>query len=93
MNCIKHATRLITASLALLVPAHAGQNVMENAKALAAKAHQALKDNATADKGGHRVAAMKHLQAAIAEIEAGIAFDKANQTKSEGKKRGDKKKK
>ena len=90
MNLIKHTALLITASLALLAPAHAG-GPMQNAKDLAARAHDVLKNNATTDKGGHRVAAMKHLQAAIAEIEAGIAFDKANDTKSEGKKRADKK--
>ena len=89
MNCIKHTALLITTSLALLAPAHAGP--MVKAKELADKAHEVLKEGATTDKGGHRVKAMKHLQAAIAEIEAGIAYDKANQTKSEGKKRADKK--
>ena len=85
MNLLKHTTLILTASLALLTSAHAGP--MVKAKELAAQAHAVLKEGATADKGGHRVAAMKHLQAAIAEIEAGIEFDKANVTKGEGKKK------
>ena len=32
-------------------------------------------ENATADKGGHRVKAMGHIDAAIAEVKAGIEFD------------------
>lgn len=86
MNLITKTALLISASLALLVPAHAGP--MVKAKDLTAQAHAVLKEGATTDKGGHRVKAMKHLQAAMAEIEAGIAFDKANVTKSEGKKKG-----
>jgi hypothetical protein len=30
---------------------------------------------ATADKGGHRVKAIEHVNAAIAEVKAGIEFD------------------
>jgi hypothetical protein len=85
MNLLKKTTLIITASIAILGSAQAGP--MTRAKELAEKAHESLKENATADKGGHRVAAMKHLKAAIAEIEAGIAFDKENVTKSEGKKK------
>lgn len=88
MNLITKSALLIAASLALLAPARAGEQiVMQNAKTHATKALDTLKQNATADKGGHRVAAIKHLKAAIAEIEAGIAFDNANVTKSEGKKK------
>ena len=86
MNLIKKSALLITASLALLGTAHAGP--MVKAKELTEKALEVLKEGATADKGGHRVAAMKHLKAAMAEIEAGIAFDQANVTKGEGKKKG-----
>ena len=32
-------------------------------------------DEATADKGGHRVKALEHLNMAITETEAGIAYD------------------
>lgn len=85
MNLLQKSTLILTASLALLAPAYAGP--MVKAKELAAQAHAVLKEGATADKGGHRVAAMKHLQAAIAEIDAGIEFDKANVSKNEGKKK------
>jgi hypothetical protein len=37
-------------------------------------AHAELKD-ATADKGGHRVKAMELTEAAIGQVEKGIAFD------------------
>jgi len=37
-----------------------------------AKAHL---EKATDDKGGHRVAALSHVKKAIAEVEAGIAYD------------------
>ena len=85
MNLLARTTLIITASIALLGTAQAGP--MQNAKDHAEKAHNSLKENATTDKGGHRMAAMKHLKAAIAEIEAGIAFDQANDTKSDGKKK------
>lgn len=32
-------------------------------------------ENATADKGGHRVKAIAHIDAAISEVKAGIEFD------------------
>ena len=86
MNLIQKSALLITASLAFLGTAHAGP--MVKAKTLTEQAHEVLKEVATTDKGGHRVAAMKHLKAAMAEIEAGIAYDKANVTKSDGKKKG-----
>ncbi len=86
MNLIKKSALLITVSLAMLAPVQAGP--MVKAKSLTDQALAVLKEGATSDKGGHRVAAMKHLKAAMAEIEAGIAFDQANVTKSEGKKKG-----
>ena len=83
---MKTTLLILIASLASLAPVHADQNVMLNARRHASNALAALKNNATADKGGHRVAAMKHLSSAIAEIDAGIAFDKSTVTKNEGKK-------
>jgi hypothetical protein len=77
---------LLVTSLALISPALAD---MKGARNHAEKVLQELQ-NSTADKGGHRTEAMKHLKAAIAAIDAGIAFDKANVTKSEGKKKGKK---
>ena len=85
MNMLQKSSLILTASLALLAPAYAGP--MIKAKELSAQAHAVLKEGATADKGGHRVAAMKHLAAAIAEIEAGIEYDKTHATKNEGKKK------
>jgi len=78
---------LLITTLVLLAPARADQVVMKAARAQAVAAHSTLKNNATSDKGGHRLAAMKHLAAAIAEIEAGIAFDATNVTANEGKRK------
>ena len=55
--------------------ATADQPAMHNALANLRQAKSNL-NNATTDKGGHRVAAMSHVDAAIAEVEAGIAFDR-----------------
>ena len=82
---MKTSLVILLSSLALLAPVHAGQPAMLAAKKEAESAIESLK-NATIDKGGHRVAAIKHLEAAIAEIEAGIAFDNENVSKNEGKK-------
>ena len=77
---------LLVTSLALVSPALAD---MRGAKNHAEKALQELQ-NSTTDKGGHRMEAMKHLKAALAAIDAGVAFDQANVTKGEGKKKGKK---
>jgi hypothetical protein len=60
---------------------------MQHAAQLTQEAHDVLQNGATTDKGGHRVAAMKLLKQALAEINAGMEFDKANVTANEGKKR------
>ncbi len=60
---------------------------MQNAAKLTQQAHDTLKNNATTDKGGHRVKAMNLLQQALNEINAGMAFDKGNVTAGEGKKK------
>lgn len=75
---------LLVSTLALIAPARAD---MKGAKNHAEKALQELQ-NSTVDKGGHRVEAMKHLKAALAAIDAGVAFDQNNKTKNEGKKKG-----
>jgi hypothetical protein len=80
---MKTSLILLVTSLALISPALAD---MKGARNHAEKVLQELQ-NSTADKGGHRSEAMKHLKAAIAAIDAGIAFDKANVTKNEGKKK------
>ena len=61
-------------------PMHAALSLLEQAKAK-------LRDEATADKGGHRVKSIKAINDAIAEVNAGIEFDKANTGPNEGKRR------
>lgn len=39
------------------------------------KSAQALVEDASRDKGGHRVRALRFIQNAIAEVEAGIDYD------------------
>ena len=85
---ITRSLLVLTAIGAFAVPvARADQPAMHKARELANQAHEVLKNNATEDKGGHRVAAMKLLKQAVEEINAGIEFDKTHVTKSEGKKR------
>jgi hypothetical protein len=57
--------------------AFAAQPNMEAALAQLQEARASL-EKATADKGGHRVKAMKALDQAIAEVKAGIEFAKKN---------------
>ena len=83
---MKTTLLLLVSTFALVSPALAD---MRGSRNHAEKVLQELQ-NSTTDKGGHRAEAMKHLKAAIAAIDAGIAFDKANVTKSEGKKKGKK---
>jgi hypothetical protein len=78
MNLLTRTTLIVTASIAMLGSAHAGG--MQ-------KAIEALEDKATTDKGGHRVAAIKQLKAALEQIEAGVEFDQTHVTKEEGKKK------
>jgi hypothetical protein len=53
------------------------QPMMHKALAQLEDAKKAL-EAATADKGGHRVKAIEHVNAAIAETRAGIEFDNKN---------------
>lgn len=85
MNILAKTAIIITASIAMLSSAQAGP--MQNATGHAEKALEALQDRATTDKGDHRVAAMKHPKAAIAEIDKGVAFDQATVTPGERKKK------
>lgn len=86
---MKTALILVAASLAFLTPVRSDASPMQAARENAAKALANLQ-NATTDKGGYRVAAIKHLKAALEQIDAGVAFDQANTTKGEGKKKGKK---
>lgn len=59
---------------------------MQAAKAALLQAQQHLQ-NATNDKGGHRVTAMKLVEQALAEVETGISYDRANQSSMENQRR------
>ena len=65
------------AVLAVAVPrgAKADQPHMEAALEALRKAKTQLEE-ATPDKGGHRAKAIKHVNQAIGEVEAGIRFDR-----------------
>lgn len=54
-----------------------GQPAMREALAHAQEARVLLNVRASADKGGHRVAAIRALDQAIAQIKAGMAYDTA----------------
>ena len=76
----------LIALAAFAVPA-ANAGPMVQARNLTQQAHEALKNEATTDKGGHRVAAMKLLKQAIDEMNAGIEFDKTHTGPNENKRR------
>jgi hypothetical protein len=63
----------------------ADQPNMEAAIAKLQEAKASL-EKATADKGGHRVKAIKLVDQAMAEVQAGIEFDRTHDSKNEGKK-------
>ena len=65
----------VALSTVLASPAFAEpQPQMHKAMAALEQALMHLKE-ATADKGGHRVKAIEHIEAAMAEVRAGIEFD------------------
>ncbi|MFZ4765388.1 MAG: hypothetical protein ACOYMN_10580, partial [Roseimicrobium sp.] len=82
---IAKTTIIIATSISMLGSAQAGG--MQIAKGHTEKAIVALQEKATSDKGGHRIAAIKLLKEALAEIDKGVAFDQANDTKGERKKK------
>lgn len=85
MKLIRILLPLITIAAFAVPAAQAGP--MQHAAQLTQQAHDVLQNGASVDKGGHRVAAMRLLKQALAEINAGVEFDKENVTKSEGKKK------
>lgn len=75
---MKKMALAIVALSALLAPvSHADQPNMQAALTALEQARASL-ERATADKGGHRVKAMKHVDAAIAEVKSGMRFDRKN---------------
>ena len=73
---------------ALLVAgnAFADQPNMEAAMINLQQAKDSLQ-RATIDKGGHRVKAIKAIDIAIAEVKAGIEYDRTHQSKNENQKK------
>lgn len=71
------ATLLLAAGMALSPLAMADQPKMQAALQSLQQAKAALAD-ASADKGGHRGAAMKLIDQAIKEVEAGIEYDRTH---------------
>ena len=69
----------LVAAVALMAStaSFADQPNMEAALASLQQAKESLQ-KATADKGGHRVKAMKAVDAAIAEVQAGVDYAKKN---------------
>ena len=77
---------LIASSAFIASQALADQPNMEAALASLQQAKDSLQ-RANADKGGHRINAIKAVDAAIAQVKAGIAFDSAHQSKGESPKK------
>ncbi len=78
----------LIATMLLVASAHsiADQPNMQAALVSLQQARDSLQ-NATADKGGHRVRALKTINQAIAEVQAGIEFDRTHQSSNENQKR------
>ena len=75
-TCMRAITSLFIAATALLAPtSYADQPNMQSALAALQQARASL-ERASADKGGHRVKAIQHVDAAIAEVKAGMRFDR-----------------
>jgi hypothetical protein len=82
---MKFSTCLIAiAALAVSSACFADQPYMHEALKNLTRAKDALQ-NADADKGGHRANAIRAVNAAINEVEAGIEYDRAHQSKEERK--------
>jgi hypothetical protein len=81
------STKSILCAAALLLAAAAAhafapdQPRMQAARADLQAARARLR-NATADKGGHRARALQHTEAAIAQVNAGIRFDRRHEEES-----------
>lgn len=81
---------IITGFCILAFSAISAQANMKEAIEHLKKARKAA-ENATADKGGHRVKAIAAIDAAIAQVQAGIDFDKANVSGQEAAKKAERK--
>ena len=75
---MKTVTGLLAAlTLALSAPSFADQPNMQAALASLQQAKDSL-ERAEPDKGGHRVNAIKRVDQAIAEVKAGIEYDRTH---------------
>jgi hypothetical protein len=71
--------------LVCCIQAQAAQPHMEAALASLEQARASLQ-NATVDKGGHRAKALRAVDTAIAQVKAGIEFDRRHLSPNENKK-------
>jgi hypothetical protein len=71
---------------ALSASCFADQPNMQAALTALQQARDSLQ-NATADKGGHRAKAIKTVNQAIAEVKAGIEYDRTHESRNENQKR------
>ena len=73
---MKHIALALIAATALLAPtSYADQPNMQAALSALQQARDSL-ERATPDKGGHRMKAIQHVDAAISEVKAGMKFDR-----------------
>jgi len=79
---IAHVVCAAAAALVIAMPSEAAQPHMEAALASLENAKSELQ-KATADKGGHRAKAMQSVDRAIADVKAGIAWDRKHLSPAE----------
>lgn len=79
---LAHALGAAAAALVLALPSQAAQPHME-AALTSLQAAKAELQKATADKGGHRAKAMQSVDRAIADVKAGIAWDRKHTSPAE----------
>ena len=83
-SLIAACTLLLLLASATPLPAYADQPHMQTALRSLQEARAQLA-NATHDKGGHRIDAMKAIDRAIAEVQRGIEFDRRHVSPGENK--------
>jgi len=83
---MKSTKSILCAAALLLASASASAFAPDQPRMQAARADlqaaRAQLRRATADKGGHRAKALEHVEAAIAQVNAGIRFDRRHEEES-----------
>ena len=79
---LRHPLLAVVFALATVPTTWAAQPHMQAALTNLLQARENLQ-RATADKGGHRVKALKAVDAAIAEVKAGIEYDRTHASPDE----------